>query len=55
MNEGNVIGVDDVVERITDALQHLDGERIAQIYNDLIEGEIRYIGDSLFEEEPEEG
>jgi len=38
----------EVIKQITDKLQELSGDDLADLYNDLMESQIKYLGDSLF-------
>ena len=40
----------EVIDNITDVMEELDGEQIAEIYNQICSGNIEYIEDSVWKE-----
>lgn len=43
------MNVQDLIKKITEALEDADGDIVAEIYNRLFDDELEYVGDSMFE------
>jgi len=46
---GDVLSMQDVVDNIAEVLQGMEGEQVAEVYNNLCSDTIEYKGDSLWE------
>jgi len=42
------IGIKDILDNIKSAFQSIDGDRIADIHNDICSTKIEYLGDSIW-------
>ena len=44
-----ILSADEVIERITKVLQEQSGQILAHYFNEICGGDIRYLGDSMFD------
>jgi hypothetical protein len=46
--ESKTLSLEEVVERIAESLRHSEGDLVAEVYNEVIGGNLTYMGDSYF-------